>query len=96
VLLSVLAAVIIISQPGRSFEIAAYIFMWGVGVCIIVLIVLKHAGWIQSTYTDAERGTLSYRMERMMRRLWRKEASLFEKFCWPIAVCWHCMRNRRW
>ena len=64
-ILAIPAVAVLFIQPGRTFEIAAYVFVFGVGASGALVGILFRTGALRFTYTDADRRSFSYRLSRI-------------------------------
>jgi len=68
-ILALPAVAVIFLQPGRAFEVVAYVFIFGVSVSGALVAILLRAGGLRFTYTDADRQSIEYRVSILARHM---------------------------
>lgn len=68
-ILALPAIAVIFFQPGRAFEVVAYVFVFGVGVSGALVAIMLRTGGLRFTYTDVDRQSIEYRVSSIARHM---------------------------
>lgn len=68
-ILAIPAVAVLFFEPGRALEIAAYVFVFGVGASGALVAILLRTGGLRFTYTDVDRRSIEYRLSSLVRHM---------------------------
>jgi hypothetical protein len=66
---AITAVAVLLIEPGRAFEIAAYVFIFAVGASGALIAILVRLGAVRFTYTEADRRSIEYRLSSRIRQI---------------------------